>query len=131
MILGLGCDVATLKRIEKILQSHGDGFIEKICNPGEKEYIVKGKNVAGQLAKLWAVKEAAVKALGIGFAQGIAFKDVELKHDKNGKPFLSFHGKASEILYGETAKEDINVLLSVSDEGGYAQAVVIIEKCSC
>ncbi len=132
MITGLGCDVVAVKRISALLKKCGDDFVEKICTEEEKKYINgQNKNQAKQIAKIWAVKEAAVKALGVGFAKGIRFKDIELIHNENGKPMVEFYGKAFEILHNQTKKDDINVLVSISDDDGYAQAVVIIEKCSC
>lgn len=81
-----------------------------------------------RLAKIWAVKEAAVKALGTGFVQGISFRDIELKHDNLGKPEIEFSGKAGEIVTAKTAGGKANILVSLSDDKPFAQAVVIIEK---
>ena len=80
------------------------------------------------MAKLWAVKEAAVKALGTGFSAGVRFEDIELKHDALGKPEIEFRGKAKEILASKAMGAQINMLVSLSDDKPFAQAVVIIEK---
>lgn len=81
-----------------------------------------------RLAKIWAAKEAAVKALGTGFAQGVTFKDIALRHNADGKPELEFYGRAKEILQALVSGGTANILISLSDDKPFAQAVVIIEK---
>ena len=127
MIVGLGTDVVSIERIAKMLPKSGDAFIEKICSKGEKQYLQSCADITPKLAKLWAAKEAAVKALGTGFVDGINFKDVELKHNSLGRPELEFHGTALQKLQTLTDNRH-NIVVSLSDDKPWAQAVVIIEK---
>ena len=129
MIVGLGTDIVNIDRIAKLLAKSQSQFIDRVCTDEEKKYLLRsGSDVKAKLAKMWAVKEAAVKALGTGFVQGISFKDIELKHDKLGKPEIDFMGKAKEILYAKIDGALINIIVSLSDDKPFAQAVVIIEK---
>lgn len=128
MIIGLGTDIVSTDRIARVLEKNQGAFIDRICRGGEKSYLREAGDVKARLAKIWAVKEAAVKALGTGFSDGISFKDIELTHDKLGKPAIEFFGKAAEILKAGTDGADVNVLVSLSDDKPWAQAVVIIEK---
>jgi holo-[acyl-carrier protein] synthase len=50
---------------------------------------------AEHVAGRFAAKEAAMKALGLGW-RGLAFRDIEVGRDPRGKPLLAFHGKALE-----------------------------------
>ncbi|MBR1948962.1 MAG: holo-ACP synthase [Alphaproteobacteria bacterium] len=128
MIIGLGTDIVSVERIAKVLEKNEVAFIDRICTKEEKKYLQSCRDVTLKLAKIWAVKEAAVKALGTGFVQGISFLDVELYHDDLGKPEIRFFGKAKEILDKKLEGKDTNISVSLSDDKPFAQAVVIIEK---
>lgn len=128
MIVGLGTDIVNIERIAKLLPHAGNAFIERICSPQEKKYLQTCADITPRLAKLWAVKEAAVKALGTGFVEGITFKDIELKHNSLGRPELEFSGKARQILQDLIGTATANISVSLSDDKFWAQAVVIIEK---
>ena len=128
MIIGLGTDIVSVERIAKVLEKNEVSFIDRICTKDEKIYLQSCRDITLKLAKIWAVKEAAVKALGTGFVQGISFSDIELFHDKLGKPEIRFLGKAREILDEKSENSDVNILVSLSDDKPFAQAVVIIEK---
>ena len=82
---------------------------------------------AASLAKRFAAKEAAWKALGDEKQIGINWKDMEVRNNKSGKPFLELTGKAAEQLKNLTPENMIaRIDLSLSDELTYAQAFVII-----
>ncbi len=128
MIIGLGTDIVSVDRIAAVLEKNKASFIDRICTESEKKYVKECADIKVKLAKIWAVKEAAVKALGTGFVQGISFKDIELKHDSLGKPDIVFSGKALEFLCKKCEDEKANVFVSLSDDKPFAQAVVIIER---
>lgn len=128
MIIGLGTDIVSVDRIARVLEKNKAQFIDRICTPKEKKSLQECKDIAIKLAKIWAVKEAAVKALGTGFVQGISFVDIELLHDDLGKPYIEFFGKAEQILQQRIDGAKANVLVSLSDDKPFAHAVVIIEK---
>ena len=82
---------------------------------------------AASFAKRFAAKEAAWKALGDEQQIGINWKDMEVRNDKSGKPFLELTGKAAEQLKKLTPENMVaRIDLSLSDELLYAQAFVII-----
>jgi len=127
MILGTGIDLLKVSRVKKILDKYGDLFIKKIFSDEEiknnKEIIFK----VNRLAKSFATKEAFVKALGTGFTKNIFFKDISLKNEKNGKPFIDLSNRAKKYLKKKTPngyKAIINV--SISDEKDYVVSNVII-----
>ncbi|MGI3026754.1 holo-ACP synthase, partial [Vibrio cholerae] len=76
------------------------------------------------LAKRFAAKEAASKALGTGIAHGVSFQDFAISNDDNGKPLLSLSGKAAELAQ---RSQVASVHLTISDERHYAVATVILE----
>ncbi len=133
MIYGLGTDVANIERFEKILSRFGAHFWNKILTSAEAE-IFNGatgqeKRLASKVAKLFAAKEATLKALGTGLAKGVSWKDVEVSHDALGKPLLLLHGEALRRVMKTVEKHggELFLHLSLSDDYPIAQAVVIIE----
>ncbi len=130
MILGLGCDIVNIKRIEKSADFL-EHFKRKILGVEELQElssrnITENKSLACLLAKYYAGKEAFVKALGTGFIDGIFLKDIQIKHNPLGKPYFQISGSALKYLEKLTAKPTLH--LSLSDDYPYAQAVVIIEE---
>ena len=77
------------------------------------------------LAKRFAAKEAAAKALGTGFRKGVSFQDFEIQHESGGRPKLLVEGVASQIIL-DAGVQKLHV--SISDEKSYAIANVILEK---
>ena len=127
MILGTGIDLLKVSRIKKVLDKYGDTFLKKVFSEHE---IKKNKNIifkTNKLAKSFATKEAFVKAIGTGFTKQISFKDISLKNEKNGKPFIDLSNRVQEYIKKKTPngyKTIINV--SISDEKDYVISNVII-----
>ena len=132
MILGIGIDLVDSRRIQKLMDQHETRFLDKYFTSFEKTYIQSieyAENRILSIAKRFAAKEACAKALGTGFRDGIAMKNMEIKNDNLGKPMLTLSGKALSFAQDELAKgENFHVHLSLTDEPPYAQAQVIIEK---
>ena len=98
MILGTGIDLLKVSRIKKVLDKYGDIFLKKVFSEHE---IKKNKNIifkTNKLAKSFATKEAFVKAIGTGFTKQISFKDISLKNEKNGKPFIDLSNRVQEYI---------------------------------
>ncbi|MFA0084138.1 holo-ACP synthase [Vibrio sp. 10N.286.49.C2] len=124
-ILGLGTDIAEIERIEKALNRSGDAFAKRILTTSEWETFHSLKQKGRFLAKRFAAKEAASKALGTGIAHGVSFQDFTIANDEHGKPTLTLTKKAAEIAASLGAT---SVHLTISDERHYAVATVIIER---
>ena len=125
MIVGVGIDVVNIGRIERTSARYGKRFVEKLFTISEQKDI---KNAEGgsygcpaKMAKLFAAKEAASKALGTGFRGGISWSDIEVGHDKNGRPLLSFYNKALERV--EKYVPGSNILL-----GCHYQMIIQLRK---
>ncbi|CSD54173.1 4'-phosphopantetheinyl transferase [Vibrio cholerae] len=125
MIVGLGTDIAEIERVEKALARSGENFARRILTDSELEQFYASKQQGRFLAKRFAAKEAASKALGTGIAQGVTFHDFTISHDKLGKPLLILSGQAAELA---SQLQVENIHLSISDERHYAMATVILER---
>ena len=94
MIVGIGIDLVEISRIRAIHQRHPQRFVERILTPAERQYVLRHADPSARLAGRWAVKEAALKALGTGLSNGIRWQDVEVLPDGRGKPIMTLHGNA-------------------------------------
>lgn len=126
MIVGIGSDIVSIARMEESIAKHKDqAFAKRILVGSEWEQYQSSNNKAALLAKRFAVKEAAAKALGTGFADGITWRHIVTEHDEKGKPVLSLTDaaldKANEL--GVTGFH-----LTISDERDCAVAFVVLEK---
>lgn len=125
MILGIGTDIVTVSRMGDKLESNGDRFARRLLTDTEyAEYETK-QNGAAYLAKRFAAKEATVKAMGTGFADGITWKHVCVRNNEKGAPFIELSGPAQEKALAMGVQ---HVHLSISDEREHAVAFVILES---
>ena len=123
MIVGTGVDILEIARVARAL-GRTPGFAKRIFTPNELEAFDQSSQPARFLAKRFAAKEAAVKALGTGIAKGVCWQHLEVVKNSAGRPDLLVTGKAfehSEVL-GIT-----QWFLSYSDEQSYVVAQVIAQ----
>lgn len=125
MIVGIGTDIVAVSRIEASYTRLGQKFVERILAYSEREAFAQAKQPIALLAKRFAVKEAAGKALGTGIGQGVSWHDICIDHDNLGAPVLELSGKAAEIA---AAKYINNMQVSISDEKDAAIAFVILSR---
>jgi holo-[acyl-carrier protein] synthase len=125
MIVGMGVDIAETARIAQALRRHGERFSKRLYTAGEIAYCEQFRNRAERYAARFAAKEAAFKALGTGWGDGVRWLDVEVTHQPSGKPELLLTGRAQEIArtLGVT-----RTAVSLSHSGRYVVAQVIFES---
>ncbi|MBK5936900.1 MAG: holo-ACP synthase [Halorhodospira halophila] len=123
MIAGIGTDIVAVVRLERALERHGERLARRVLAPGELQGFQESGGTAAFLARRFAAKEAASKALGTGLSDGVTLRDLEVVHDARGKPSLRFHGAAAERAAALRVNE---AALSLSDEREYAVAFVVL-----
>jgi holo-[acyl-carrier protein] synthase len=127
VIFGIGTDIVRVARMEKNLERYGERFAHRILSDDEMREFAEVSQRGRFLAKRFAAKEAASKALGSGFRDGLSLKHIAVAHDAKGKPLLSWNGKGLELL----AQLGIgDGFISIADEDEYAVAHVILMKRS-
>lgn len=124
-IVGLGTDICDIRRIQASSNRLGEKFAQRILTPTELAIFQQAKDPSRYLAKRFAVKEAAAKALGTGIAAGVSFQHFEVSNTSLGKPKLCLSDKALVIAQTLGMK---SVHVSISDEVDYAMATVILES---
>ncbi len=129
MIIGLGNDLVDIRRIEALLKRHGRRFPQKVFCGCERALAAgRGQGAAAALAGRFAAKEAAAKALGSGFRDGVGWRDICVETDGLRAPLLRLSGGARARLEKITpAGFRAQLHLALTDEYPYAHAVVIIE----
>lgn len=126
MIVGYGIDIMKTSRIKRAIERFGTRFIIRIYTKGEIEFCKKRKSHPFQVyASFWAVKEAAMKALGTGHRRGVRFRDIEVCHHPSGKPYLRLYGKSEKICKNLGTK---NIEVSMSHLDNLVIGAVIFEK---
>ncbi len=127
MIYGIGTDIIDINRIRKVINKYGIKFKKKCYHQNEINRSEKKFNSVESYAKRYAAKEACAKALGTGLARGVFWKDIEVKNNKYGKPYIILHKNAKNYLnvnFGNNSTIEV----SLSDEKDFAIANVIISK---
>ena len=122
MIVGLGIDLVDRERMDRLWRRFGRHLAERILSGSELKALPE--NPVDFLASRFAAKEAGVKALGLGFRNGINFRDLEVRNDDLGRPKLILHGKARKTAL------DLKITridLSITHSRTAAAAVVIMQ----
>ncbi|WP_313756137.1 NAD(P)H-hydrate dehydratase [Tissierella sp.] len=117
-MIDIGTDIVNVNRIKNIILEKKDRFYHKIFTPKEIEYIVKGNDKATTVAGIFAAKEAISKVLGTGIGM-VRWKEIEILHYDNGKPYVNLIGSGSLKLQ-ELGFDGMKV--SISHEENYAIA---------
>ena len=127
MIFGVGIDVLQADRVTKIYARYGDRFARHILMPEELEWFSRQKRPERYLAMRFAAKEAIVKAMGTGFANGMWVRDAGMRPNHLGRPDIIFsprgRAKCDELGIGDGH-------LTLTDEAGLIVAVAILMRKS-
>jgi holo-[acyl-carrier protein] synthase len=123
-IYGVGIDLVRVDRLEKLLERWGERFEVRVFTEFERQFCSGRKKRAACLALRFAAKEAFVKALGLGIRKPVLWQDIEIRHDALGKPEIFLTPRALQYC---TDKGVGSWRLSLTDDGQYGAAVVVIE----
>ena len=121
-IVGLGTDIVECVRIRKMIEEHGELFLQRVYTEKEIRYCNSRRRATEHFAGRWAAKEAVLKALGTGWRRGISWRDIEIRNDYSGQPKVAVRGGAKEIA--KKLRLD-DVLISISHCRTYATAYAI------
>jgi holo-[acyl-carrier protein] synthase len=124
VILGLGIDVLEVARMERDLKDK-DGLADNLFTPSEIAYCRSKRYPAQHFAARFTAKEALFKALGTGQRGTMAFQQIEILNDDQGKPRVTLSGKVKEVS-DNLGVERVHVSMSHTKE--YAVAVIVLEK---
>ena len=125
MITGIGTDIVEVERIARLWRDKAEAFAARVFTDAELAYCLARPHSEQHLAARFAAKEAALKALGTGWAKGLGFDEIEVVRDEtSGAPILRFHGKALEAIRACGVQHSH---VSLSHTAKLATATVILE----
>jgi holo-[acyl-carrier protein] synthase len=125
MIHGIGTDIVKIERISAIYERHGERLARHILMDAEAEAFPNERRPARFLAMRFAAKEAIVKAMGTGFAQGVWLRDVGVVKNELGRP---------GVIWSERGRRKCEQLgigdahLTLSDDSGLVVAVAVLMR---
>lgn len=132
MIVGLGTDIVEIERIEHKVPAAGEldnlvkcRLAKRVLTELEMAIFIASSQPGRYLAKRFAAKEAAAKALGTGIGRGVSFQHIEISNDDNGAPLIRFSDGAAQRL---AFLGGVRGHISIADEKHYATATVILES---
>lgn len=123
--VGLGVDIVEIGRMEKIL-ARSPSFAEKVYSAAERAYCDAHAHPEVHYATRFAAKEAVLKALGMGFSEGIGWLDVEVRRTAKGRPYVVLTGRAREVAR-ERGVREIPISLSYTHTDAVACAMAITD----
>ena len=112
MVIGIGLDLVDTERVARALERFGDRFVGKLMDPGEAAALpASAPERSLALALAVAGKEAASKALGTGWSQGVRWRDVVVSTAP--RPSVRLEGRAAEVARGLGSSGRCRVRLEV------------------
>jgi holo-[acyl-carrier protein] synthase len=125
MIVGLGIDQIEIARVAKTLARYNERFGRRVYTQGEWQYCLSRPNPAQSLAGRFAAKEAVMKALGLGWPGGIAYRDIEITRELTGKPGIRLSNRAA---HRATQLGVSHCTVSMTHDRTHSSATVILER---
>ena len=125
MIHGIGTDIVLEKRIATLYKKHGRAFAERVLHPAELPEFEAAARPTALLAKRFAAKEAAAKAIGTGIRGAVSFRNIGISHNAKGKPETLFAPPLQAFL-DELGIARVHI--SISDDSGTVTAFAVAEK---
>ena len=121
-LIGHGIDLVEVERIRDAVERHGERFLRRIYTTGEQAQAGDGPLRVQFFAGRFAAKEAVMKALGTGWARGVAWTDIDVRRLASGKPELTLTGRCLEIAGGLGVER---WEISITHTAGHAAASVV------
>ncbi|HSF94708.1 MAG TPA: holo-ACP synthase [Thermohalobaculum sp.] len=128
MIIGIGSDLADIRRIGRTIERFGDRFIQRCFTEIEQAKSERRRERVASYAKRWAAKEACSKALGTGLRMGVAWREMGVVNLRSGQPTMHVTGGALVRLNGLMPPGlHPRIHVTITDDHPWAQAFVVIE----
>lgn len=116
-MIQIGIDIVAVARLESAL-ALWPRLADRLFTSEERRYAQTRARPGEHLAARFAAKEAAFKALGVGWPR-VSWQDVEVV-STGGPPSLVLRGRAAELAAG------LSALVSLAHDGGMAAATVLL-----
>ncbi len=121
-IVGIGTDIVECLRIGRMVEHHGELFLNRVYTEREIRYCQARKRAVEHFAGRWAAKEAILKCLGTGWRRGLCWTDMEIRNTQVGQPEVLLCGAAKDLAQSLRISE---ILLTISHCRAYATAYAL------
>ncbi len=125
-ILGIGIDLIEIQRIRRLFLQCGSTFTHRVFTEKERIYANRFQDPSAAYAKRFAAKEAFSKAVGCGIGQLLSWRDIEVLHTPERKPFIHLQDNVYARLC-TYLHQSFRIHLALTDQAVYGQAFVILE----
>lgn len=129
-LLGIGVDVVSISRFEETVSRWQDRLLQRLfCEdevPGFHEYHRRGRRASEMWAGRFAIKEAVLKALGLGLGS-VPWKDIRTVRSATGQPGVELSGKCLELARGMGVG---HIWVSLSHSQDLCVAVAVALSCN-
>jgi len=127
MIFGIGTDIVELSRIQETYNRFGERFVDRLLMDEERVLFEKNKMPVRFLAMRFAAKEAAVKAMGTGFAHGVWIRDVGIVNNDWGRPEIIWSARGQAVCHDLGIGEGH---VSLTDDAGLILAFAVVMRAT-
>ncbi len=121
-IIAHGIDLVDFPRIEKMIERHGERFLDRVFTTAEQAYARAHKNSVETYAGRFAAKEAILKLVGTGWRGKIAWTDIEVTNNPAGQPEVTLSGDVKEIAERMRIK---HISISITHTASFAIASAV------
>lgn len=124
VLLGLGCDVIEVGRIQRVLERQGARFLERVFTEEERAYCLGMPHPHKHLAARFAAKEAVSKCFTTGIGAELGWKSVSVHHGARHEPRVRLDEKGQALLR-RVGGSHVQVSLSHTDTVAMAVAAIL------
>ena len=122
-MISCGNDIIRISRVKDSIEQVGETFLKRVYTDEEINYCESRRMCKYQsYAARFAAKEAVYKAVSPDTSEEVEWKTIEVKREKNGKPYIKLYGKIKELAESKNIE---SMDLSLSHDGDYAMATVV------
>jgi holo-[acyl-carrier protein] synthase len=124
ILLGLGCDIIEIARVQGVLERQGERFLQRVFTEEERAYCFGQANPHKHLAARFAAKEAVSKCFTTGIGADLGWKSASIYHGERKQPLVRLDEKGQELLR-RTGATGVLVTLSHNETSAIAVAALI------
>lgn len=97
-ILGLGTQVMECTRVRKLIDRHGEAFLQQVYTAREAAFCNARAHATEHFTAIWAAKEAVFRSLGTTWRRGMDWREVEVVCENGGGPQVVVCGATAELM---------------------------------
>jgi holo-[acyl-carrier protein] synthase len=121
-VVAIGTEIVECLRIARMIERHGELFINRVYTPLEIRYCQSRKLATQHFAGHWAAKEAILKLLGTSTSRGLNRRDIEVRSEPSGKWVVGLRGSARDLVVSQGIRE---ILVTISHSRSHAVAYAL------